>query len=671
MGDQTFSRMYCDNTTDDGGYCDRTDNTGSSPALLVAGGDATGEAAAAAPSPAPSQAAPPAPSPAPSAGRAYPPAAPVPNWTAPAFVPPYAQAPAGSSAPSDHPALVHSPDVTGSSFNTLETRRVSVGVDMRRASISSRRFSMQDATGRLLADDGLLSGGDAPALPAAAATPAGEALPPADARALASSGPRSRRRSSGAACEGTGLRVQRGRRGFLPACLPGCRLLSLGRRSDVPPPAHHLPAILTTSLHPAIPPHLPAVLVRGDVTEALLADEEDSLGGDEGGALADLKRQMRLLSQSSPVAALVQPEAVAAVAAAAEEEAAELAAAELQAEQAVHPTAAPAAAKTPRAAVSMGYADSHNPATAALLRSNGTTRLLADSLGVADDDDEEDLLADDGEEGGGATGGPSPAGMRLGDAGGVTARTNGTTKLLADMTMASVVGAKLLGRPGVAGGAGRGCVSVLDAAATACCSRKRMLPLCASRRCYSPWAFTASHAFWLPVVPQALPSWHTAPATMASPTTLWTSLRRRQSCPTAQQQAKTRTCWQRRRRWRSRSSMGWHSSSSTYSLQRTMPRQHWRLQAASSVLGIHWMGWQRATAPSLAGPSWLAPPSQLAQPPRRARSTARRTASRAPCAASSCTSTRTPRPPRTARTAWRARQAACARLLPPTPPRPT
>jgi hypothetical protein len=34
----------------------------------------------------------------------------------------------------------------------MDTRRTSMGVDIRRASIGSRRFSMQDATGRLLAD---------------------------------------------------------------------------------------------------------------------------------------------------------------------------------------------------------------------------------------------------------------------------------------------------------------------------------------------------------------------------------------------------------------------------------------------------------------------------------------------------------------------------------------
>lgn len=100
-------------------------------------------------------------------------------------------------------------------------------------------------------------------------------------------------------------------------------------------------------------------------------------------------------------------------------------------------------AKPPHGAVSMGYADSHNPPTARLLRSSGTTRLLQDSLSSDADDDEEDLLAEVA--GGHVAAGDTVQALALADAGGITARTNGTTKLLADMTMASMVGVKLLG----------------------------------------------------------------------------------------------------------------------------------------------------------------------------------------------------------------------------------
>lgn len=224
MGDQTFDRMYCDNTTGDSRLGGRpslggADSTADSllpkdggaaggaedlelegvegPAAAAEHGAASAPAAAASPavsSGAPQRAAQAAAAPA-AAQRA-------PNWTAPAFLPPYMQAPAASGAPSDHPALVHSPDVTGSSLNTLETRRVSVGVDMRRMSISSRRFSMQDATGRLLADfggeDDVAAAGTAGLHEAAAQAALAAAAP---APAPASGGPRSRRRSSGAACE--------------------------------------------------------------------------------------------------------------------------------------------------------------------------------------------------------------------------------------------------------------------------------------------------------------------------------------------------------------------------------------------------------------------------------------------------------------------------------------
>lgn len=213
MGDQTFNRMYCDTTTGDGGYghAGGADDTGNSLVLADDDADQPVEAAAAVeaePAPASSQHDDDhqhmQPSPAPLQGgqpAEAEPAAAVPNWTAPAFLPPYLQAPAASGAPSDHPALVQSPAVTGSSLNTLETRRVSVGMDMRRASINSRRFSMQDATGRLLADDDMLDAGAADA-EAMDALPAGDmpaALPPVGGPP--SAGPRTRRRSSGAACE--------------------------------------------------------------------------------------------------------------------------------------------------------------------------------------------------------------------------------------------------------------------------------------------------------------------------------------------------------------------------------------------------------------------------------------------------------------------------------------
>lgn len=112
------------------------------------------------------------------------------------------QAPAASGALSDHPALVHSPDVTNSSFGTLEMRRVSV--DTRRMSINSRRFSMQDATGRLLADDDASLGatdGLHHQLAPVAETPgsASAGVPPGSGGPA--SGTRSRRRSSSAQCE--------------------------------------------------------------------------------------------------------------------------------------------------------------------------------------------------------------------------------------------------------------------------------------------------------------------------------------------------------------------------------------------------------------------------------------------------------------------------------------
>lgn len=175
------------------------------------------------------------------------------------------------------------------------------------------------------------------------------------------------------------------------------------------------------------------------MTDKLLVDE-DSLAQEDVGPLADLKRQMRMLSQGSPVVA-PGPKHAAALAAAAEEAAAEAAAEAAGGEAALPP------AKTPRAALSMGYADSHNPATVRLLRSGGTTRLLAETASLDDDDL---LLTQQGAAGGG---GGSVGRARRGSGAhngdnAATARTTGTTKLLADITMASMVGAKLLGRQG-------------------------------------------------------------------------------------------------------------------------------------------------------------------------------------------------------------------------------
>ena len=83
----------------------------------------------------------------------------MPNWTAPAFLPPYMmaeheQVPAAEGG-ADHPALHQSPGFTNSSLNTLSTRRISVDV-ARRASVTSRRASM--ATG-LFVGGGTATGG--------------------------------------------------------------------------------------------------------------------------------------------------------------------------------------------------------------------------------------------------------------------------------------------------------------------------------------------------------------------------------------------------------------------------------------------------------------------------------------------------------------------------------
>jgi hypothetical protein len=185
-----------------------------------------------------------------------------------------------------------------------------------------------------------------------------------------------------------------------------------------------------------------AVLGR-DVTEKLLQDESLQGEGEEEGPLADLKRQMRMLSQGSP---LLAPQLEQAAAAQAGDEAAAAAAA------APSPAVGQlAGARTPRGpAASMGYADSHHPATLGLLRTGGTTRLLQETVqlggaqagGQLDDQDElpevEGALQD----------GAAPGGQTSGGGAGGAAATHagGTTRLLADMTMASSVGAEMLGR---------------------------------------------------------------------------------------------------------------------------------------------------------------------------------------------------------------------------------
>ena len=205
------------------------------------------------------------------------------------------------------------------------------------------------------------------------------------------------------------------------------------------------------------------------MTDKLLVD--DSLPEDDVGPLADLKRQMRMLSQGSPVLVPAAEQAAAAAEAAQEQQlAADVAAAASAGEAPL--------GKTPRTAVSMGYADSHNPATLRLLRSGGTTRLLAEADSLAGD--EADTRGQGGQAGGPA-GGDNAA----------TARTTGTTKLLADMTMASSIGVKLLSQQGEwAGQAGR----------TARVSRSRRKELLLGQAIAAAAAHLPSH---LPALPRA------------------------------------------------------------------------------------------------------------------------------------------------------------------------
>ena len=257
------------------------------------------------------------------------PAAQQPNWAMPAFLPPYLAGTAaatadggdGNLALADHPALHHSPAFTNSSLNTMSTRRVSV--DVRRASVTSRRASA-------MTGGSLFGGGGA-----------------GDTAA-------------------TGGGVDNNNNTNTIASPGGGQQLS-------------------------------------DVTEDLLADDDDDDlrddaggGGGDGNLLAGLQHQVRLLSKGgSPSNA----PAVAAAAAASSE----LKRAQHHQQQQQHSSsrmilenddddevepspdilsgdAAGGAAHAVKTPFSVGYADSSfNPATAALLRTGGTTDLLADT----------------------------------------------------------------------------------------------------------------------------------------------------------------------------------------------------------------------------------------------------------------------------------------------------
>eukprot|EP00887_Chlorella_sp_A99_P005399 scaffold1.g5399.t1 len=378
MGDTTFARTYGDQLTGDSHFEQGgADDTADSLLPHDAVPDASPQADVV-PLPGAAQMD--------AAATAQPPPPRVPDWTRPAFLPPYMAAPAPSTH-SDHPALAHSPEVTNSSMGTVDTRRVSV--DARRTSLDPRlgmrRLStattaLQDATGRLLADDDLDDGlGE---LSLALGDGGAAAAAPLSAQPQAQQGRRlSRRRSSGAS------------------------------------------------------------LLGKDMTENLLAEEEDLLAAGtaagEADVLSGLQKQIRIISQGSPAAAALQ--AAAAAQQLAEEQ---LAGAGEEEEEGLGTLAEAPPAKTPRTTASLGYADSHNPATMAILRSGGTTRLLRDTLHAR------------GAQGGARAGSEGPAApAHSGDAA-PTGRTNGTTRLLADMTMASSIGAKQLLRTGGRGSGG-------------------------------------------------------------------------------------------------------------------------------------------------------------------------------------------------------------------------
>ena len=169
MGDNTFNRMYNDNTTSDTTLGQPDDGAGGGE---EEGGHGYEPHGAAAPADSGDLLLSPGASPLPQRPAAGGEeegdggAAPEPDWQAPAFLPPYLQrtpAPAAAGAAgeahpvaSDHPALAHSPADTSSTMNTLETRRISVGGgdtrrlsvgpaggDTRRLSVGTRRMSMQ------------------------------------------------------------------------------------------------------------------------------------------------------------------------------------------------------------------------------------------------------------------------------------------------------------------------------------------------------------------------------------------------------------------------------------------------------------------------------------------------------------------------------------------------
>ncbi|GAB4817814.1 hypothetical protein N2152v2_004860 [Parachlorella kessleri] len=158
-----------------------------------------------------------------------------------------------------------------------------------------------------------------------------------------------------------------------------------------------------------------------DATVRLLVDEEpEGNPVDHSGPLAGIKRQLGMLSQGSQDEMAVQQQP---------QQATEVELKPLVVQAARTPT-------PPRPAHSFGMADSSNPVTMALLRSGGTTRLLQDTVHVKPGQQAQKQPAAVGVA-------AAAAGPTRTSAGG---RSNGTTKLLADMTMASMVGAKLRGQ---------------------------------------------------------------------------------------------------------------------------------------------------------------------------------------------------------------------------------
>lgn len=275
------------------------------------------------------------------------------DWSRPAFVPPYMapepttedqkqqpstggpiQSHPGASYHSDHPALVHSPDVTNSSLNTLETRRVSVDTQ-RRASVASYRshhhqqqqqqqngltgnITLGGTTGLLLTE-GALQGHNNSMM--------------------------NRRRSDGGQLHQQQQR-QRGRRlsGLTDKLLDDEEedLLADDGNDDVAPP----PAVVGAAPH-----------------SAASQQQRQAQGADGGpGMLDGLRRQIRALSQGTPLSAargigMVAPSpAMGAAAASAPRSVATQAAATAAAVLGLRSAITPAP-------YSVGYADSHNPRT--------------------------------------------------------------------------------------------------------------------------------------------------------------------------------------------------------------------------------------------------------------------------------------------------------------------